>query len=101
MLEASTVDVDIRIVRRPSAGCSASKPLRSVRPSLLDQRFRGDAWIVIADEDGFTSLYLENSCLARLRLLSFDVAALNGTLQQMRWCRPSRRPNLYSCCAIA
>src|SRR5690242_3511731 len=57
--------------------------LGSVRPSLLDTRFRGDAWIV-AGEDGLMSLFLENSCLVRLRLLSFDVATLNGALQQMR-----------------
>ena len=68
--------------------------LRSVRPSLLDTRFSGDAWIVAGD-DGLVSLYLESSCLVRLRLLSFDVAALNGALQQMRWCRtfPRGRAN--------
>jgi hypothetical protein len=56
---------------------------------LLDTRFNGDAWIV-AGLDGCTLLYLENSCLMRLELLSFDVPAFNGTLQQMRWCRRCR-----------
>jgi hypothetical protein len=63
-----------------------------VRPSLLDPRFRGDAWIV-SDEYGVTALFLENSCLVRLQLLPFDVAALNGTLQAMR----CRRPRLACC----
>jgi hypothetical protein len=75
---------------RPLPNCKAGRSnaprLRSVRPSLLDPRFPGDAWIVAAD-DGVTALFLENSCLVRLQLLPFDVAALNGTLQAMRWCR--------------
>jgi hypothetical protein len=75
---------------RPVPNCKAGRSighrLGSVRPSLLDPRFRGDAWIV-AGEDGLTALFLENSCLVRLQLLPFDVAALNGTLQAMRWCR--------------
>jgi hypothetical protein len=75
--------------------CRAGRPsfrvrLRSVRPSLLDPRFRGDAWLV-ACADGLASLYLENSCLVRLRLISFDVASLNVALQRMRWCRPCCR----------
>jgi hypothetical protein len=78
------------LLRRRPVIRSVPAGIRSVRPSLLDPRFRGDAWLV-AGEDGLTSLYLENSCMVRLQLVSFDVAALNGTLQQMRWCRPCRR----------
>jgi hypothetical protein len=75
-----------RPAARRHAGRATAPRLHSVRPSLLDPRFRGDAWIV-SDEYGVTALFLENSCLVRLQLLPFDVAALNGTLQAMRWCR--------------
>ncbi len=86
---STEIEGDIRLVKRRVP--SPAVRLHSVRPSLLDIRFRGDAWIV-AGEDGCISLYLENSFLVRLELLSFDVATLNGTLQQMRWCRRCRRP---------
>jgi hypothetical protein len=82
---------DLRLLKRRSSAPPMAVRLHSVRPSLLDTRFRGDAWIV-AGANGCSSLYLENSFLVRLELLSFDVAALNGTLQQMRWCRRGRRP---------
>jgi hypothetical protein len=61
-----------------------------IRPSLLDPRFRGDAWIMPGD-DGQMSLYLENCCLVRLQLLPFDMATLNSALQQLRWCRTCKR----------
>jgi hypothetical protein len=80
----------IRLIKRCNLRLPSPTHLRSIRPSLLDPRFRGDAWLVAGD-DGLTSLYLENSCLVRLQLLSFDVAALNGALQQMRWCRTCQR----------
>jgi hypothetical protein len=88
--QSSGIDEGSRIVQRSTAGKPTPVRLRSVRPSLLDVRFRGDAWIV-ADDEGLWSLYLENSCLVHLQLLSFDVAALNGALQQMRSCRPCCR----------
>jgi hypothetical protein len=80
----------IRLVKRRTLGRSTWVRLCSVRPSLLDTRFRGDAWIVPQD-DGLTSLYLDNSCLVHLQLLPFDVPSLNGALQQMRWCRTCHR----------
>ena len=88
--EALGMEVGLQRAGRRSAACGGcSGRLRSIRPSLLDRRFRGDAWITLHDGD-LTSLYLENSCLVQIRLVCIDVAALNGTLQQMRACRPSR-----------
>jgi hypothetical protein len=80
------LDEGVRQVQHHPADKLTSVRLRSVRPSLLDRRFRGDAWIVASEEE-FATLYLENSSLVRLQLVSFDVATLNGALQQMRWRR--------------
>jgi hypothetical protein len=75
-----------RVVHCGTARRGNSVRLRSIRPSLVDPRFHGDVWIVDG-EDGLTSLYLQNLCLAQLQLLSFDVASLNGAVQHMRCCR--------------
>ena len=59
---------------------------RSVRPSLLDLRFNGDAWVA-EDEDGDVSLCLGGYCLVRLEVLPFDVPYLNRTLLDLRHAR--------------
>jgi hypothetical protein len=59
---------------------------RSVRPSLLDLRFNGDAW-VSADGDGDVSLCLGGYRLVRLEVLPFDVPCLNRALLQLRHAR--------------
>ncbi len=59
---------------------------RSVRPSLLDLRFNGDAW-VSEDGHGDVALCLGGYRLVRLDVLPFDVPCLNRTLLQLREAR--------------
>jgi hypothetical protein len=59
------------------------RPLRSVRPSLVDLRFTGDPWVV-DHRDGTASLRLDNYPLVRLRALCFDLPVLNHFLLQLR-----------------
>jgi hypothetical protein len=59
---------------------------RSVRPSLLDLRFNGDAW-VSAHADGEVALCLGDYRLVRLEVLPFDVPCLNRALLQLREAR--------------
>jgi hypothetical protein len=59
------------------------RPLRSVRPSLVDLRFTGDPWVV-DHADGTASLRLDNYPLVHLGALSFDLPSLNRTLLQLR-----------------
>jgi hypothetical protein len=61
----------------------AGRPLRSVRPSLVDLRFTGDPWVV-DHADGTGSLRLDNYPLVRLRALPFDFPTLNHILLQLR-----------------
>jgi len=57
--------------------------MRSFRPSLLDPRFTGDAWIVDY-EDGTAALCLDGYQLTRIRLLHFDLPFLNRVFGQLR-----------------
>jgi hypothetical protein len=59
---------------------------RSVRPSLLDLRFNGDAW-VSDDGEGDVALCLGGYRLVRLEVLPFDVPCLNRTLLKLREAR--------------
>ncbi len=59
---------------------------RSVRPSLLDLRFNGDAWVA-EDGEGDVSLCLGGYRLVRLEVLPFDVPCLNRTLLDLRHAR--------------
>jgi hypothetical protein len=61
--------------------------LRSKRPSLLDLRFNGDAWIQPQTEGGF-ALCLGNFCLAQIEGLSLDMPALNNLLDRARHRQP-------------
>jgi hypothetical protein len=63
---------------------------RTVRPSLLDLRFCGDAWIE-PDEEGTLQLCLGDYCLARLEGSSLDLPALNRLFDAMRHRRPRLR----------
>jgi hypothetical protein len=58
-----------------------------VRPSLLDQRFRGDAWI-IDRRDGTIALCLGDYCLARFAGEALDLPSLNRLFDAMRHRRP-------------
>jgi hypothetical protein len=71
----------------------AKKPmrLRAVRPSVLDQRFCGDPWIVVG-EDGQFAICLGDYSLASINSLSLDLPALNGLLDRVR----HRRPRYHS-----
>lgn len=63
---------------------------RTVRPSLLDLRFCGDAWIEPA-EDGTFQLYLGDYCLAQVEASPIDLPALNRLFDAMRHRRPRLR----------
>jgi hypothetical protein len=68
---------------------------RSIRPSLLDLRFSGDAWVV-QRRDGSMTLCLGNSPLARISALPFDQVSLNNMVHQTRHRRPRWRLNRRS-----
>ena len=65
--------------------------VRSVRPSVLDLRFCGDAWIEV-DQDGDLAVYLGEYHLVTVAGLSIDLPALNTILDRVRHRRPRRRP---------
>ncbi len=69
----------------------SGRPLRSVRPSLVDLRFTGDPWVV-DHADGTGSLRLDNYPLVRVRALPFDFPFLNRTLLQLRLWQARRSP---------
>ncbi len=70
----------------PALVRTCKRSWRSVRPSLLDLRFNGDAW-VSSDGSGDVSLCLGGYRLVRLEVLPFDVPCLNRTLLQLREAR--------------
>jgi hypothetical protein len=53
------------------------------RPTVLDRRFRGDAWVEDA-HDGTLSLCLGNYPLAALHALTLDQPHLNQVLDRLR-----------------
>jgi hypothetical protein len=63
--------------------------LRTVRPSLLDKRFCGDAWIVQGEED--CTLCLGDYSLARIQGSPLDLPVLNNLLDRVRHRRPRRK----------
>jgi hypothetical protein len=76
----------------PSARTTVSARVRTVRPSLLDLRFREDVWIT--DEgDGVLYLSLGLFPLAHIQGTGLDVVSLNRLLQHARRGRP-RRPDV-------
>jgi hypothetical protein len=89
-----------RVLTRPAnrVHVLARRPLRSspdlscrtTRPSLLDRRFAGDAWIVGAGP-GLLTLCLGAYPLAQIQGSPLDVPALNQLLERARSRRPRRR----------
>jgi hypothetical protein len=71
-----------RVARRRPCPSPRPTPLRTVRPSLLDLRFCGDAWIV-RQGDG-AALYLGGFRLVGINALPLDVPSLNRQLQRAR-----------------
>jgi hypothetical protein len=67
-----------------------SPSLRGIRPSLLDLRFTGDAW-VMEDEDGAAAVCLDNYRLAHIPSLPFDVPSLNRQFLELRQGQMRRR----------
>lgn len=63
---------------------------RTVRPSLLDMRFTGDAWIVDG-RDGTLGLFLGDYRLASIAGVALDVPSLNQQFEMMRHRRARRR----------
>jgi hypothetical protein len=63
---------------------------RTVRPSLLDLRFCGDAWIV-AGSDGRVSICLGDYCISNLEAGLLDLPSLNHLFDNMRHRRPRAR----------
>ena len=83
----------VKLIEKVMARSPAAQPLaplRSIRPSLLDVRFRGDPWVV-AHEDGTASVRLDDYGLARIQTLPFDVPSLNQLLLQLRTWQMRRR----------
>jgi hypothetical protein len=68
---------------------SATRSLRSVRPSLLDLRFTGDPWL-IPDEEGTAALCLDDYRLLSVALLPFDVPSFNRAVLTLRQNRTPR-----------
>jgi hypothetical protein len=64
--------------------------LRTVRPSLLDLRFSGDAWIVDGGDDSMT-LCLGDYNLVNIQALPLDLPSLNQLFDRARHRRPRRR----------
>jgi hypothetical protein len=79
----------IRVLCR-SAVSPAPSPLRVVRPSLLDLRFVGDAWLLAGDDDSLT-LSLGDYPLAAITGLALDLPCLNNLLDRARHRRPRWR----------
>jgi hypothetical protein len=61
--------------------------VRTIRPSFLDLRFSGDAWVLEHDED-VLALCLGGSHLAGIRGSALDLPSLNHLLDRARHCRP-------------
>lgn len=77
------------LARRP-ARPSVNLCCRTVRPSLLDRRFAGDAWIV-GTGPGLLTLCLGALPLVHIHGSPLDAPALNQLLERART-RPPRRP---------
>jgi hypothetical protein len=63
---------------------------RTVRPSLLDLRFCGDACIVRGADDRL-GIYLGDYCLTSLEAGAIDLPFLNSLFDSMRHRRPRSR----------
>lgn len=79
-----------RQVSIPKAHPKLDTLLRSVRPSLLDWRFTGDAWIV-DQGDGTLALRMGDYNMAEISGFSLDLPSLNQILGRVWNRRPRRR----------
>ncbi len=74
----------------------STKPARDdgslccVRPSLSDLRFTGDPWVQDQD-DGSSSVLLDNYRLTRVRTLPFDLPSLNRLFLDLRLAQLRRK----------
>jgi len=77
----------VHLLPSPVQPSLSSHPLpyrvRAVRPSLLDQRFVGDPWVV-DHGDGTASLRLDDYLLTTVCLCAFDLPALNRAWTDLR-----------------
>jgi hypothetical protein len=79
----------LHVVPRHPVRPSVDLSCRTVRPSLLDQRFAGDAWIVSGGQGPLT-LCLGTYALVQIQGLPLDLPALNHLLERARTRRPRR-----------
>lgn len=76
-----------RSTRQHASMSNVPYPLKTVRPSLLDLRFTGDAWVV-PQADGPPALFLGNYRLVHVEALPLDLPTLNQMLDRARHQRP-------------
>jgi hypothetical protein len=80
----------LRIVSRRSSCKTVRVSIRPTRPSLLDYRLRGDAWVVALG--GHTAGVFFDCCrLLTVGAVPLDWAALNSRLHALRHRQPRRR----------
>jgi hypothetical protein len=79
----------IRILRRQSLHRKPAVTVSPRRPSLLDPRLRGDAWILDRCDESF-ALCFDCWEMASVGGLALDLPSLNALLQRLRR-RPRRR----------
>jgi hypothetical protein len=77
--------------RKAPQKMDCSLKLRCLRPSLLDRRFQGDAWIV-DQGNGWLALQLGDYTLTQFLGLSLDLPSLNRRLDQVWNRRPRHAP---------
>jgi hypothetical protein len=68
----------------------ADKPMSCVRPSLVDLRFTGDPWVQ-DQQDGSSSVLLDNYRLVRVQTSPFDLPSLNRLFLELRLAHVRRR----------
>ena len=80
----------VRHAVRPGIRPGRELDFRTVRPSLLDLRFCGDAWIV-AGPHGRAAICLGDYCISNLDVGALDLPSLNHLFDLMRHRRPRTR----------
>jgi hypothetical protein len=83
---ATSIPIRVRPSRRTGASVLDLR-VRTVRPSFLDLRFSGDAWVLDHGEE-LLDLCLGGSRLAGIRGLPLDLPSLNQLLDRARHARP-------------
>jgi hypothetical protein len=80
----------LNLLRAPSGRSVLDLGIRTVRPSVLDLRFSGDAWIVDRG-NGCFAMCLGNYPLAWIEGLALDLPSLNRMFHALRHRRPRQR----------